>query len=85
VCAIFKSEVGAEIGPLSVRYVFCYVFATLVVGAWIPVFTIFAAMHILRAVRAGIGPLHFNAIKINLIVAVKAEMMSFFCFWYVHL
>ncbi len=82
---VFKGEVGAEISALTVCYVFGYVLATLIMSTRIPVFTIFAAMHVLRAVRAGIVSLHFNTVKIDLVVAVKAEMMSFFCFWYIHL
>jgi hypothetical protein len=85
VLAVFEREICAVIGPFPVRNVLGYVLATLVMGAWIPVFTVFAAMHILRAVGAGVCPLHFNTIKINLVIAFKAEMMPCFCFWYVHL
>jgi hypothetical protein len=85
VLAVFEGEICAVIGPLPVRNVLGYVLATLVVGTWIPVFTVFAAMHVLRAVGAGVCSLHLNTIKIDLVVAFKAEMMSFFDFWYVHL
>ncbi len=82
--AIFESEIGAVIRAFAVSNIFGYVLTTLVVCAWIPVFAVSAAMHILATVRARIGSLHLDPIEIDLVATLVAIMVAFLYFWYVH-
>ncbi len=82
--AVFKREVGAIIRALSVGNVLCDVFAALIMTARIPVFAVSTAVHVVTAVKADVCSLHLDSLKIDLIAALKTEMMSLFYLWYIH-
>jgi hypothetical protein len=76
--AVFKSEMTAIIGSLPVRDVFGDVLPTLIVRARIPIFAIFAYVHVRGAVGTQIGPLHLDTIKVHLVAAFKAKIVFLF-------
>lgn len=84
VLAVFKREDGAVIGALAFGDVLGDVFAALIMGTRIPEFAVAAAIHVLSAVGAGVGALHFDAIEIDFVTALEAKMMSLFDLGCVH-
>lgn len=82
--AVFKRKHGAVIGALPIRDVLGDMLATLVMASGIPVLAIPAAVHVLTAVGTGVRPLHFDSVKIDLIIAFIAKMMSLFYFRNIH-
>jgi len=78
--SVFECEMATVVGSFAIGDVLGNVFFALVVRRRIPILTIAAAVHVLRAVWALIGTLHLDALEVDFIATFKTKMMSFFDF-----